>query len=111
MARARNRSALVAHGGAGSTGPGAERTERRRAMMAAMRLGAGILRGNGSALEAVAFAILGYQMLRGRQGNIPTVTGARAPAVLGKLTLSPRPVKSEKVESGKVKRRVSPAPR
>jgi anhydro-N-acetylmuramic acid kinase len=48
---------------------------------------------DGSALEAVAFAILGYQMLRGRQGNIPTVTGARAPAILGKLTLPPPPVK------------------
>jgi len=48
---------------------------------------------DGNALEAVAFAILGYQMLRGRQGNIPSVTGARAPAILGKLTLPPAPVK------------------
>jgi anhydro-N-acetylmuramic acid kinase len=47
---------------------------------------------DGDALEAVAFAILGYQMLRGRQGNIPTVTGARAPAILGKLTMPPRPL-------------------
>jgi anhydro-N-acetylmuramic acid kinase len=47
---------------------------------------------DGAALEAVAFAILGYQMLRGRQGNIPTVTGARAPAILGKLTMPPRPL-------------------
>jgi len=47
---------------------------------------------DGDALEAVAFAILGYQMLRGRQGNIPTVTGARAPAVLGKLTMPPPPL-------------------
>jgi anhydro-N-acetylmuramic acid kinase len=46
---------------------------------------------DGDALEAVAFAILGYQMLRGRAGNIPTVTGARAPAILGKLTLPPTP--------------------
>jgi len=45
---------------------------------------------DGDSLEAVAFAILGYQMLRGRQGNIPSVTGARAPAILGKLTLPPR---------------------
>jgi anhydro-N-acetylmuramic acid kinase len=44
---------------------------------------------DGDALEAVAFAILGYQMLRGMPGNIPTVTGARAPAILGKLTLPP----------------------
>ena len=48
---------------------------------------------DGDAVEAVAFAILGYQMLRGRQGNIPSVTGARAPAILGKLTLPPTPLK------------------
>ncbi|MHB8384546.1 MAG: anhydro-N-acetylmuramic acid kinase [Candidatus Binataceae bacterium] len=45
---------------------------------------------DGDSLEAVAFAILGYQMLRGRQGNIPCVTGACAPAILGKLTPPPR---------------------
>jgi len=42
---------------------------------------------DGDALEAVVFAILGYQMLRGKPGNIPSVTGARSPAILGKLTL------------------------
>ena len=47
---------------------------------------------DGDPLEAVAFAILGYQMLRGRQGNIPSVTGARVPAILGKLTLPPAPM-------------------
>ncbi|MGC1189498.1 MAG: anhydro-N-acetylmuramic acid kinase [Candidatus Binatus sp.] len=47
---------------------------------------------DGDALEAVSFAILGYQMLRGRQGNIPNVTGARAPAILGKLTVQPEPL-------------------
>ncbi len=46
---------------------------------------------DGDALEAVAFAILGYRMLRGEQGNIPSVTGARRPAVLGKLTMPPSP--------------------
>jgi anhydro-N-acetylmuramic acid kinase len=51
---------------------------------------------DGDALEAVAFAILGYQMLRGRPGNIPAVTGARAPAILGKLTMPPAP--DEKVK-------------
>lgn len=45
---------------------------------------------DGDAPEAVAFAILGYQMLRGMPGNIPTVTGARSPAILGKLTLPPK---------------------
>ena len=44
---------------------------------------------NGDALEAIAFAVLGYEMLHGRPGNLPSVTGARAPAVLGKLTLPP----------------------
>jgi anhydro-N-acetylmuramic acid kinase len=44
---------------------------------------------DGDALEAVAFAILAYQMLRGLPGNIPTVTGARTSAILGKLTLPP----------------------
>ena len=48
---------------------------------------------NGEALEAIAFAILGYEMLHGRQGNIPTVTGASRPALLGKLTLPPTPAK------------------
>ncbi|HZC45767.1 MAG TPA: anhydro-N-acetylmuramic acid kinase [Candidatus Acidoferrum sp.] len=50
---------------------------------------------DGNALEAVAFAILGYQMLRGRPGNIPSVTGARAPAILGKLTLPPTPAENK----------------
>jgi anhydro-N-acetylmuramic acid kinase len=44
---------------------------------------------DGDALEAIAFAMLGYEMLNGRPGNLPNVTGARAPAVLGKLTLPP----------------------
>jgi anhydro-N-acetylmuramic acid kinase len=46
---------------------------------------------DGDSVEVVAFAILGHQMLRGRQGNIPSVTGARSPAILGKLTLPPKP--------------------
>jgi anhydro-N-acetylmuramic acid kinase len=46
---------------------------------------------DGGALEAVAFAILAYRMLRGLPGNVPSVTGARTPAILGKLTLPPAP--------------------
>jgi len=46
---------------------------------------------DGDALEAVAFAILAFQMLRGLPGNIPSVTGARTAAILGKLTLPPTP--------------------
>jgi L-asparaginase / beta-aspartyl-peptidase len=80
MARARNPSALVVHGGAGNAGPGAERPERRRAMMAAIRLGAGILRGHGSALEAVVATVTaledhpmfnaGYGSLLNSEGNV-----------------------------------------
>jgi anhydro-N-acetylmuramic acid kinase len=44
---------------------------------------------NGEAIEAVAFALLAYKFLRGEPGNLPTVTGAKGPAILGKLTLPP----------------------
>src|SRR5580658_4741283 len=80
MARARNRIALVAHGGAGNAGPGAERPERRRAMMAAMRIGARILRTNGTALDAVVATVAaledhplfnaGYGSLLNSEGNV-----------------------------------------
>jgi len=80
MARARNLPALVVHGGAGNAGPGAERPERRRGMMAAIRLGAGILRAKGSALEAVVATVValedhplfnaGYGSLLNSEGNV-----------------------------------------
>jgi anhydro-N-acetylmuramic acid kinase len=37
------------------------------------------------AKEAVAFAVLGYELLRGRAAGLPAVTGARRPALLGAL--------------------------
>lgn len=40
----------------------------------------------GEAKEAVAFALLGCLFLDGRPGNVVSVTGARGPRVLGKLT-------------------------
>ena len=43
-----------------------------------MRLGA-------DAKEAIAFAVLGYETLRERSANVPRVTGASHPAVLGAI--------------------------
>ena len=39
--------------------------------------------------EAVAFALLAVQALHGVPANLPRVTGARGPAVLGKICLPP----------------------
>ena len=38
------------------------------------------------AKEAVAFALLAYQTLNGLPGNVPSATGAKKPAVLGKIS-------------------------
>lgn len=45
---------------------------------------------DGEAKEAVAFALLGKLFLDGRPGNVVTVTGARGPRILGKLTPATR---------------------
>ncbi|MGA3037171.1 MAG: anhydro-N-acetylmuramic acid kinase [Vulcanimicrobiaceae bacterium] len=47
---------------------------------------------NADAKEAVAFAILGYETLRGRPANVPRVTGAHAPAILGSIVPYELPV-------------------
>jgi anhydro-N-acetylmuramic acid kinase len=39
----------------------------------------------GDAKEAIAFAVLGYETLRGRPASLPGTTGARRPAVLGAI--------------------------
>jgi len=74
--------------GGGAHNPTLMRMLARELPQAAM-LRASDLGVDGDALEAIAFAVLGYEMLNGRPGNLPTVTGARAPAVLGKLTMPP----------------------
>lgn len=44
---------------------------------------------DGEAKEAVAFALLGFRYLAGEAGNVPRVTGARGPRVLGKWSPAP----------------------
>jgi anhydro-N-acetylmuramic acid kinase len=40
---------------------------------------------HGDAKEAIAFALLGYETLRGRPANVPSATGASRPVPLGSI--------------------------
>jgi L-asparaginase / beta-aspartyl-peptidase len=80
MLRSRSIPALIAHGGAGVSGPRTERPERRRAMLSAMRAGAQILRQGGTALDAVVATLIaledhplfnaGYGSLLNSEGHV-----------------------------------------
>jgi anhydro-N-acetylmuramic acid kinase len=66
---------------------------RNEAVMAGLRERLGAFRVERSdvmnlhpdAKEAIAFAVLGYETLRGRAANVPRATGAGAPAMLGAI--------------------------
>ena len=72
-------------GGGGSRNPTLLRDIRREVSIPVLRnedLGL-----NSDAKEAVAFAILANECVRGRQNNMPSVTGAAHPVVMGKISL------------------------
>lgn len=73
------------------SGGGAENPALIDALTAALPSGITIRRFetvyfDGEAKEAVAFALLGRLFLENKPGNVVTVTGARGPRLLGKLT-------------------------
>lgn len=72
--------ALVAHGGAGAIprAAAADRPERKRAMLEAVRRGADILRDGGSALDAVAATIIALEdhpLFNAGTGSLLTIDG------------------------------------
>jgi anhydro-N-acetylmuramic acid kinase len=96
-------------GAAGTTVPGDARVlvsgggRRNRALMAGLRrrlaprevLPVDDVGLDGDLKEAVAFAILAYESARGRAVAMPGATGARHPALLGKLAFPPTAVGME----------------
>lgn len=84
---------VVAGGGARNPTlvAGLERALRRRGLEAPVRTGAAALGLDPDAREAAAFALLAWAHGEGHPGNLPEVTGAAGPRVLGSLTPAPRP--------------------
>jgi L-asparaginase / beta-aspartyl-peptidase len=76
--RATTSTALIAHGGAGAWGPVSERAERRRGLVGAVRAGAEILRGGGSALDAVVATVAALEdhpLFNAGHGSLLTTDG------------------------------------
>jgi anhydro-N-acetylmuramic acid kinase len=78
----RTQEAIVSGGGAHNN----FLMDRLRALIPARILTSADVGVNVDAKEAMLFALLAYEAHRGRAGNIPSATGARRAAVLGKLS-------------------------
>jgi len=78
MRRAIIMPTLIAHGGAGGRPPASDRGARRSAILAAVQRGADILRGGGSALDAVVATVVVLEndpLFNAGYGSVLTVAG------------------------------------
>jgi L-asparaginase / beta-aspartyl-peptidase len=78
MRRAITMPTLIAHGGAGGRPAASDRGARRNGILAAVQLGAEILRGGGSALDAVVAAVVALEndpLFNAGYGSVLTIAG------------------------------------
>ena len=78
MSRGTITPSLIAHGGAGGRAPAADRVARRRGMLDAVGRGAEILRGGGSALDAVVATVVALEndpLFNAGYGSVLTTAG------------------------------------
>jgi beta-aspartyl-peptidase (threonine type) len=78
MRRAISMPTIIAHGGAGGRPPASDRGARQRGILAAVRRGAEILRGGGSALDAVVATIVELEndpLFNAGYGSVLTTAG------------------------------------
>jgi L-asparaginase / beta-aspartyl-peptidase len=69
---------LIAHGGAGGRPPASDRSTRRRGILEAVHRGAEILRGGGSALDAVVATVVALEndpLFNAGYGSVLTIAG------------------------------------
>lgn len=78
MPRAYTMPVLIAHGGAGGRAPAFDRASRRNGILAAVQSGAEILRGGGSALDAVVATVAALEddpLFNAGYGSVLTTAG------------------------------------